>query len=223
MDFLTSCYWQQAPNASALLLQQYVCQGGAVYFACVCDGEEGDDRAGGYMTEQLLRWFRSLILKKLSRKTKKALEEAAGGLERTILQADRELAESGITESGQSVPLGGIFCVGERFLLYYRGERKIYFVNTSFGRAHGRWLGEESEELRIETGILQPDIGLLFAASSFWEHITERTVKEVLAVREVRTEEQMQKHLNELGKEAARLGGRNVAAVFLRTEQGGME
>lgn len=220
MDFFTSCYWQQGRNVSALLLQQYVCQGRSVYFACVCDGKEEDPRAGGYMTEQLLRWFRSLRLRRLAKKTEKGLEEAAAGLERTVLQADEELAEAGITESGQSVSLGGIFCVEEQFFLYYRGERKIYFINTGFGRTQGKWLMGKSEDLRMERGVLQPDVGLLFATDSFWKCIAEQTVKEGLFVREVAEEEQMQRHLNELGEEAVRLGGRNVAAVFVRTNRG---
>lgn len=219
MKFYTSCYWQQARNASALLLQQYVCQGTPVHFACVCDGKEGDARAGGYMTEQLLQWFRKLSLRRLTRKTEKALGEAAAGLERTVLRADDELAEAGITEQGQRVSLGGIFCVGESFFLYYRGEQKIYLINTGFGRVHVKRLGTESEAFCVEMGSLQPDIGLIFATTSFWERITEQMIKEALFVREVVTEEQMQKHLNELGEEAQRREGRDMAALFIRTAQ----
>ena len=42
-------------------------------------------------------------------------------------------------------------------------------------------------------------------------------IKDGLAVREVVTEEQMDRHMRELGKEGERLGGVDMGAVLLRT------
>lgn len=228
MQFLSTDYWQQAGdgNASGLLQQQYVCEGVCVHFSCVCQGQDGDARAGGYMTEQLLRWFRGLSLKRLARKPEKALRESEAGLRRIILRVDDELAavgqEAGCewtpTVEDRETAIAGIFCVGEEFIYFCRGEQRIYFINTGFGRAHIRRLGiMESDELFFQRGTLQPDIGLLFAVGSFWEYVTEQMMKEGLAVWDVVTEEQMRKHLNELGEEARRQGGKDMAAIFVRT------
>lgn len=229
MQFLSADYWQQAGdgNASGLLLQQYVCEEVCVHFSCVCQGQDGDARAGGYMTEQLLRWFRGLSLKRLVRKPEKTLGEVEVGMRRIIMRADDELAAAGpagveLAETGfigaGKAALAGIFCVGEELIYFCRGEQRIYFINTGFGRTHIRRLGIiESGELFFQRGTLQPDIGLLFAVGSFWEYVTEQMMKEGLSVWDVVTEEQMRKHLNELGGEAQRQGGKDMAAVFVRT------
>lgn len=244
MRFLTACYWHQTRdgdgNGSGLLLQQYVCREVCIHFSCVCRGQGGDDRAGGYMTEQLLSWFRGLSLKKLVKRREKALERAEAGLRRVILQTDDELAAGGVV--GKTA-FSGIFCVGEEFFLFSRGEQRSYLINTGLGRAHIKRLGikgagaDEPESERygikqtkrhaetaggfyVQRGVLQPDVGLLFASAPFWEHITEQMLREGLSVREVVTEEQMRKHLNELGAEARRQGAGNLAAVFVRTARG---
>ena len=168
------------------------------------------------MAEQLFRWFRGLSLKRLAGKTGKALEGAEAGLRRAILRADGELAHALLAASGK-VPLAGIFCVGEEFFLFCRGRQRIYFFNTGLGGAHIRRLGEEGGELFWQRGVLQPDVGLLLAAEPFCEHISERMLREALSVRETVTQEQLGKHLNELGEEARRRGGRDMAAVYVRT------
>lgn len=218
MRFFSACYWRQERdgNASALLQQQYACQGARIHFSCVCKGQEGDGGAGGYMAEQLFRWFRGLSLKRLARRTGKALEGAEAGLRRAILRADGELAHALLAASGK-VSLAGIFCVGEEFFLFCRGRQRIYFFNTGLGGAHIRRLGEEGGELFWQRGVLQPDVGLLLAAEPFCEHISERMLREALSVRETVTQEQLGKHLNELGEEARRRGGRDMAAVYVRT------
>lgn len=218
MRFFSACYWRQERdgNASALLQQQYACQGARIHFSCVCKGQEGDGGAGGYMAEQLFRWFRGLSLKRLAGKAGKALESAEAGLRRAILRADGELAHALLAASGK-VSLAGIFCVGEEFFLFCRGRQRIYFFNTGLGGAHIRRLGEEGGELFWQRGVLQPDVGLLLAAEPFCEHISERMLREALSVRETVTQEQLGKHLNELGEEARRRGGRDMAAVYVRT------
>lgn len=222
MHFLSTDYWQQDQhgNESGLLLQQYVCEGVCLHFSCVCRGQ-GGDRAGGYMTEQLLRWFREISLKRLTRKPEKALEEAQVGLRKVILRTDDELADAGLagdrTAGTGATALAGVFCAGEDFFYFCRGGQRIYFINTGFGHAHIRRLGAEGGGLFFQRGILQPDIGLLFAVDSFWEHVSEGMIKEGLFVRELVTEEQMRRHLNELGEEAQRRGGKDMAAIFVRT------
>ena len=157
MRFLSADYWQQTRdgNASALLQQQYLCEGVCVHFSCVCRGMDGCDRAGGYMTEQLLQWFRGLSLKKLVRRTGQALEEAQEDLRRVILRVDGELAAAGTRglggtadesksavrglegAAGEAVPAGGLggagcgsgrdFLCGGGFFLFLPGRAEDLF------------------------------------------------------------------------------------------------
>lgn len=217
MEFLSACYWQQGKNRSSLLLQQYACGGTVVYFACVCMGRDEDGRVSGYMTGRLLRWFRNLSLRRLVKSTEKQMKAARKSLEEVVERTDRELVSAGLSEAGQDADLAGLLCVGERFFLFYRGRQRIWLINTSFGRAHTDRIGKDSETLCVEEGILEPDVGLLLAVGKEGFLIEERMMGEGLFVREVLTEEQMERHLRELAEEAVRRGESDMAAVFLRS------
>lgn len=217
MDFLSAYYWQQVNNRSSLLLQQYACGGTVVLFACVCMGQDGDGRVSGYMTGRLLRWFRNLSLRRLAKRTEREMRAARKSLERVVERTDRELASAGLSEAGQDAALAGVFCVGESFLLFYRGRQRIWLINTSFGRAYTDRIGADSEVFCVEEGILEPDVGLLMAVGRGCFSDVERMMGEGLSVREVLTEEQMEKHLRELLEEAARRGEGDMAAVCLRS------
>lgn len=217
MKFLTACYWQHSPNAASLLLQQYRCGDVPVLFACISQGMSEDDRAGGYMTEQLLRWFREINLKRLAGRPERELDGAEAKLKKVIARADRELTEAKVTKAGGETMLSGIFCVGDSFCLFYRGSQRIYLANTGFGKPYLKRLDKDSEALLTERGTLQTDLGLLFAVEPFYEGLTEQMIREVLSVREVWSEGRLDRHLRELGEEAARQGKRNMAALCIRT------
>lgn len=217
MDFLSAYYWQQASNRSSLLLQQYACEGTVVLFACVCMGRDGNGRVSGYMTGRLLCWFRNLNLRRLVKRTEREMKAVRRSLEGVVARTDGELASSGLSEAGQDAALAGVLCVGERFFLFYRGRQRIWLINTSFGRAYTDRIGADGEVFCVEEGVLEPDVGLLLAVGREGLPDVERMVREGLSVREVLTEEQMERHLRELLAESARRGESDMAAVFLRS------
>lgn len=227
MKFQTACYWQQGENRTSLLLQQYACGTVPVLFSCICGGGTGTDKAGSYMTEQLLQWFRGLHLKKLTCRPERGLENAESGLRKLIMRTDRELAAAKSGMKKGETACSGILCVEDSFCLFYRGPQRIYLANTCFGRPHIKRLDRADGRLTMERGNMQPELGLLFATESFCETLTEQALREVLSVKETDREERLERRLRELGEEAARRGGRDLAAVFVRTvteeaERGGI-
>lgn len=221
MEFFTACYRQKEGNASSLLLQQYQYRRSQIVFACICTeenaGKEGG-RAGAYMTERLLAWFRGLNLKKLAKSREKGADALAERLTEAVMEADRELNE-GKTAGGVRVDLAGILCVDDIFIMAYRGTLAVYLINTAFGRV---WLSRldrerEGEKLNVRMGAMEPDVGLLFATEGFCRYVPEDMIREGLYAREIATETQLEKHLAELGKEGEARGGSGIGAIMLRT------
>lgn len=206
-----------------MLLQQYQYRHSQIVFACICtkeniDGGEGDGRAEAYMTERLLTWFRGLNLKSLVKKRERKADAVSKELTAVVMAADRELEESG-TAGDRKVGLAGILCVDDIFIMAYRGTPAVYLINTAFGRVRLSRLNEEGEKgrLTVKMGIVEPDVGLLLATEGFCRHVTEGMIKEGLFVREIVTEEQLEKRLAELGKEGETRGGSGIGAVALQT------
>ena len=246
MKFLTADYWKQGGNNSALLLQQCSCRQIPVLFACLCTGE--DCRTGGYLSERLLQWFREKSIRNLTRRPEREIARAMEELPEVLTRASIELAPAGrelaradersvqegrelmqagkkALKAGEESALGscgdfaGIFCVGEQVCLFYRGEQGIYLANTGFGRPHIKRLSEHSERLGMEWGQLQPGTGLLLGTKDFCRELPETVLKEALWVRETERQEQVERHMGELGREAERRGGRNLGAVLVRVQQ----
>jgi len=229
MEYLSVCYLEQGENSASLLLQQYQYKKAQVLFACICMGEEPNARrAGGYFTEQLLAWFRGLNLKKLFRHRDKGMKNVMKGLFEVVRRVDRELEDSRITAEGEAVSFAGIFCLEDRYLILRRGIGQIVLINTAFQGAYLQFLGrdaggcETGREMEVagmgmEQGIVQPEIGLLLAMKPFYEYVTESMIKEGLAVSQVKTEEQMARHLKELAREGERRGGIALGAILLRS------
>ncbi len=220
MDILSTCYCRQGKQGVSLLLQQYRYKGVRIIFACIFMGMgENMGRAGGYMAEQTLQWFRGLNLKKLARGKEKYMERLGKSLQQVILDTDRVLDDSGIMSQGVKVNLAGMVCVENRILMLQRGAGRICLINRAFGRTHMRYLRrEEDEPTIVERGILQPNVGILLSMNSFYDYITEKMVANGLDIREVVSEEQMYRHLQELGREAERLGGKEIGLILLRTK-----
>jgi len=218
MEFLSACYLQQGKNAVSLLLQQYCCRQSQVLLGCVCVGEGADAaRAGGYMAEQVLQWFRGLPLKKLSRNQERAMGNLEEALCVTLRRIDCGL-EYSMAAGGRRAGFAGVLCIGDRYLLLRRGAGRICLINRAFDRVHIRWFGgDPAEESYMERGILQPGLCLLSASEGFFDHVTERMIGEGLSVSEFETEKQMDRHLKELAGEGERRGGSNMGAVLMRT------
>lgn len=217
MKFHTACYWRQGENETSLLLQQYACGAVPVFFSCICGGGRESGRAGSYMAEQFSRWFRELNLKKLTGRPERGMENAEHRLRRLIARTDRELAASKVIAGKEETAFLGILCVEGSFCLFYRGPQRIYLTNTSFGRPYIKRLDKADGRPVMERGNMQPGLGLLLATETFCEKLTEQALRDVLSVRETDKEERLERRLRELGEESARRGGKNLAAVVIRT------
>ncbi len=227
MELLSACYYQQGGNNVSLLLQKYRYRQVQILFTCICAGTgKSAGRAGGYMSEQMLQWFRKLYFKELFRNPEKSMNRLEEGLWEVIRRTDGELEHSKIMEEKRKVDLAGIFCIENRYVMLWRGAGRVCLVNTAFGRVHIQHISRDSRDkegrdregtMVMEQGILQPDIAVLFSMESFYQYVTEEMIRDGLAVREVVTEEQMYRHIRELGKEGERLGGVDMGAVLLRT------
>lgn len=225
MKLYTAVYWQALQNNCALLLQQYQYKNIPICFFVLCAGEdETQGKAGAYLTGQLLQWFRSMPFKRLARNPDEYLPSLEENLEDFLDQLDEELISGGLVSERQPSPISGIFCVDDRFLLFSRGEQKIFFLNKNFGRGHVQCLTDElksekkaDSSLNIRQGILQRDVGLLFVTDTFRRQLTDREIRECLYVDELYGENRMQRRLRELGARGEALGGRDMAAGMLIT------
>ncbi len=232
MDFLTAYYRQSDAGSVSLLLQQYCLRGRHVCFACLTD----DGRAGAYMTEQLLFWFRELHDRKLTKsvKSRRGGDRLGKELKKRILRAERELRGSGLLQVAQHVNLVGILCVDEIYLFFQQGARQEsdatdmqetvnegdgglsgYLLNTFFGKTSINQLSQPS--MLTECGILERDIGILLTTDSFYNILGENTLKGGLCLSALQSTMQVEKYLAELGKEGEHKGGQDMAAVLIKT------
>lgn len=225
MDFFTTTYWQAGQNHSALLLQQYRYRHTAICLTAVCAGcNEAQGKACAYLTGQMLQWFRCLSFKQLARNPDSYLSALEYSLQSLIKQLDSELISCGFISQETFLPLSGILCSDDHFLLFTRGKQHIYLLNKGFGQSCLQSLSDEmaagqtsSDELILRQGILQQDVGLLFVTDTFCKHLTDRELRECLYVEELQGQDRLTRRLRELGNRAETLGGRDMAAVLLLT------
>ena len=225
MNLVTAAYWQAFQNHSALLLQQYQCQCIPICLFALCPGQnESQGKAGAYLTGQLLQWFRGQPFKRLARNPDKYFPALEQDLEHLLGQLSGDLISGGLAPHLQSFPISGIFCVDDHFLLFSCGGQKIYSLNKNLGHGHVQCITdpvqnekEAADSLYIRQGILQRKVGLLFATDTFCRQLTEQDIRECLYVDELCGEDQMRRHLWELGRRGEALGGRDMAAGMLLT------
>lgn len=209
MNFLTSYHWKEGKPTTSLTLQQVTRQRGRmpVVMACVCeeDPSVGEQDIGERFCVQLTNWFHECVLKRCSRTKKPELD----ALKAELMQMEETACFS----------LAGMLCVGERFLLFYRGKQRICLLNSRFLRPNLKELSVNTAESAIvmEEGLLQNKVGLLFGTESFYRGISGEEIRNCLAVDAIRNEVQVSRRLEELGRfgEDRWSGGR--AAVLIMT------
>ena len=211
MEFMTG-YYRQNEDSTALLLQQYVCQGVPVCLGCICGGESREAGiAGGLFTGRILGEFRKLSLLRAVKQPLKCLK----WMERQIYKY----------RQGSAIPpdfwMAGILSVEEEFLLFYEGAVKIALCNTGFGRPALHEIGGNDymcgtgAGLQMQRGIMEAGIGVLLASESFYGNIPGEDMQNCLWVKEIRDSGQAQRRLRELGRMAERQGGRQIGALLL--------
>lgn len=182
MEYLTTCYRRQGEGGCSLLLLQYICRGTPVCFACLCTG--GDSRTCRVVTEALFSWSRSVPWHRAAVRSALWMERLEGEL--AALPA---LRESGV-ETG--IRPAVLLCIGEE-VLALGGGHNLLLLSTSFGRGRTLRLPEQFR------GSLEPGAGLLLATEGFMKNAGDRSLEEVLRIRELKSAEQAGRRLKELG------------------------
>lgn len=222
MEFMWAYYKAQKDDSVSVLVQQYAYGGEEACLGCVfyeqnagrqksrknevCDNRAVTGRAGGYMSGQLLDWFRSLSIQKLLGRGEKYSEWLRDSLKKQIAQTDGELWENGAIQMGESVSLGGVLCLGDFGLLFRRGEIQGVMIQNLLGHGHIQRLLEKQNcdsvdginELVVECVGLQPDAELVFGTKNFFEDISAQVLKQSLYPDLLYSEEQMKAHVKEL-------------------------
>lgn len=233
MKYLTSYYWQQEePAATSLVLQHFVYRKGRQpgIFACICTvsswKEGGSNVSNAYFAERLTCWFqeegRALFRMDHSELFTKTRER----LEQVISQIDKDLMNHAVLAGQDGSPtldIVGLLGMGERFLLFFRGEQKGYLLNKRFEHVHCKCLTESEEKgkLHMISGEMEKGIGVLLVTKEFPENLSVRQMEECLSVKELEKTENVRGRLRELGEEAVRQGGHHLGAVLLLTGKGG--
>ena len=223
MNFITATYWQSTRNDSALLLQQYQYKHTPLCLITLCDGQnEVQGKAGAYLTGQLLQWFRGLPFLRIIRDPDSSLSTLETQLKNLLSQLHNDLISCGLLSPLQVLPLSGILCFDDMFLIFANRNHPVYLLNKGFGQSRIQNLYSEliseqdaSDSLVLRQGILQQDVGILFATETLCRQLTEQEIQECMYVEEIHTEDQAARHLQELSSRAEGLGGRNMAAAFL--------
>lgn len=208
MRFLTAYYWQQEEYANISLVLQHLVypkEQTQVIFACICKGKDRKD--AGYGAEILKEWFQRSG-RELARKDKSEEWMRLESAVRLVYgKIDKEIV------------LNGLIIVGERFLLFGKGERKVWFLNTRFRKANCKEFIPEKilaeDAFQISSGRVEKGVGLLLATPSFGERTGKELLCQCLSAKELSSTQRLQKRLSELGEEEGRRGAGNRAAILV--------
>lgn len=214
MEYLSTYDWQSGQECASLVLQQmqYGWSRCSALFGCLC--------ATDAMAEELLGWWERKGLA-LPYCAGEVLDAWAKELEAYAEQRCRR--QTGQEQNGA---WSGVLCVEHEFLLFQGGQATAYVINTRFGRSHIRPIGQTGEqdnlregaEWKVLRGRLEKGVGILLANQGFLQGISMQQLQEVLVVQELRTEEQLERRLRELGHYGTGSGATNEqgrAAILL--------
>ena len=229
MKYRTGYYWQteEVPH-TALVLQHLVYRKRKkpLFWGCICtEGHCGGTESwrSAYYVRQLTEWFHRKGRRWcLGEKTgdfdrlRVTLAEAIAGMDAEVAAHDCFLGEKGQGE----VELAGLVCGGECFLLFYRGNIRVYLLNRRLSKGHCmRLQGEKLGTMHVLSGIMQPGIGLLLITEEMAEKCGEERLQECLNISELLQAHRPQRYLEELGREAAKQEGSHMGALLLLTDE----
>lgn len=205
MRFLTSYYRREEDSRCALTLQQVLRVRGKmpIVLGCVCG--EGVSSEGAAFCMRLTDWFHESALVGCNRRREPDLAP---------------LMEEAASLAAGNFSVAGMFCVGRRFFLFYRGEQRICLMNRRFLRPNSKVLSrrtDSSGKILMEEGVMQEDVGILIGTERFFDGISEEEFMKCLAVEAVRDQKQAERRLKELGRynESGNAPADGRAAVFI--------
>lgn len=193
MQYFTTHYWRSGEkNTSSLVLQQVYHKRKRMPVLLACIQKDGQKENG--FSRELVDWFYGKGLELCSKNGEGEIEATESSLSDFLKQA----------VCGEII---GILIVGRCFIMFQQGSRGISLLNTRNHRSNYQDLSlarTDAMELCSQTGMIQRGVGILLATDSFYEGISRNMIEECLNVRELRSQNQVDKRLRELGSVAER-------------------
>lgn len=243
MKYIANAYWEKGNvrpiNEDSLLLLQSLTVRGRVLLAAVCDGMGGMEQgecASGYLTEELITWYYDSLIPAVGKK--KPIWVIRRSFQRKLYQICRRMEVYG---NSHEIALGTTMSVlvlwEKRYLIWHLGDCRIYyltekkgFIRGTAGRKIALLTRDHNEDLSkltkcvgsfvpyfvpdFVTGIIPREGIFLLCSDGFWHLIREEEMEQVLSLKELTDEKQIEKRLQELGKAAIRRGERdNISAL----------
>lgn len=211
MQYLAAHFWQSANHdVSSMTLQQvyHKKKKMPVVLACICTDAKNVKERKRLVTE-LTDWFYEIGLPLCDKHEGRRMRSVAGSLEGALKKSVANALE---------MQVAGVFCVGKSLILFQKGSLQMHLLNTRNLRTHSSALqleADANEGLTLQEGWVQPGIGVLLTTKSFENHVTASRIEECLNIREIRTEERMERRLRELGQFGEARGAEDIGAVLL--------
>ncbi|MBR1930446.1 MAG: hypothetical protein IJ833_03085 [Lachnospiraceae bacterium] len=214
MNYLTTYYWQHSKTQdSGLLLQQLKGKRNeqSVLLAVVCQVQDCPS-ATEYVLTKLLDWFRRTGLKACKKRGENGYERLQSALKNIVTDVIDDVSKIGAKEK---LNMTGLLCVEEKLWCFGWGKSHCYLLQTRFNRSCIRRL-DEIQKGWMRCGDVQEGIGVVIGTAPFFATLRREELEQCLAVRELYTEKQMEKRLQELGTVAAERSGACGVAIMIK-------
>ncbi|MCM1112285.1 MAG: serine/threonine protein kinase [Muribaculum sp.] len=214
MEFLTGCFKAEGKGGVPVLRKSFL-QGGRlpVAFACVLG------REAAWSQTFWERWYEEEALPCCLRRAKHCVEQ----VRRRFVRSWRNLWDEQARDNPPQEDAGGSkppdaafwFAAGEECFYAWQGGAEIRLINLCFDKVHMRCLTAYSGELICRRAAFEPGTGILLGGASFFAHLSGELLRDCLAVRGMRREEQVKRRLAEAAAEAGRRGAADETAVLV--------
>lgn len=222
MQYFASYYRQpDVDNATSVLLQQAYHKKRRMSVILACVSMEGDSfqangfgnlKYGNVLLRELADWFYGTGLSLCSRSGEQGMGMIADSFAKNLNGILRDCAEIATCQ------WSGVLCVGQSILVFGQGKQQIRLLNTKNHRPYCHELrlqGGGTEGLNFRMGTIQRGVGVLLATEEFYRCIPVKKIEECLNVREMKSGEQVDRRLRELGYYGEEQGGTDLGSVLI--------
>ncbi len=201
MQYFASYYWQHGEkNTASLVLQQVYHKKKRSSMLLTCISQDGG------LSEKLADWFYETGLSLYGKMGEKGMAMISDSMNKILLQTENEAVPN----------MTGMLCVGHYFQMFQKGVYGISLLNSRYQHAHCcDVMAEEADRLYIRDGEIEKGVGILLATKEFRHIVLHNEIEECLNIRELRSQDRMDKRLKELGTLGEERKGKNMGAVLL--------
>lgn len=212
MQYFATHYWRSGEkNTASLVLQQAYHKRKRMPVLLACIQKNGREKSA--FSGEAIDWFYGKCLELCNRNGEKGIKTVERAFTDFLKQAIQEKACD-----NSEFEVAGILIVGKCFVMFQKGRQRIRLINTRNHCSFCRDIaidGASVGGLCFQAGIIQKGVGILLTTDVFDENISCDMVQECLNVRELRTQEQVDKHLRELGSVAKKNEKNSLGAVLI--------